>query len=53
MGIYLRHESTSPSITEVHTERVDDIPLLGGLLDKMNLQPIIDSIIHRMRTTGG
>jgi transposase len=34
------------SITEVHTERVDDIPLLGGLLDKMNLQPIIDSIIH-------
>ena len=34
------------SISEVHTERVDDIPLLGGLLDKMNLQPIIDSIIH-------
>lgn len=33
-------------ITEVHTERVDDIPLLGGLLDKMNLQPIIDSIIQ-------
>ncbi len=34
------------SISEVHTERVDDIPLLSGLLDKMNLQPIIDSIIH-------
>ena len=34
------------SSTAVHTERVDDIPLLGGLLDKMNLQPIIDSSIH-------
>jgi len=34
------------SIIEVHTERVDDVPLLGGLLDKMNLQPIIDGIIH-------
>lgn len=34
------------SSTGVHTERVDDIPLLSGLLDKMNLQPIIDGIIH-------
>ena len=34
------------SSTEVHSERVDDIPLLGGLLDKMHLQPIIDSSIH-------
>ena len=34
------------SCTEVHTELVNDIPLLNGLLDKMNLQPIIDSIIH-------
>jgi len=34
------------SIIAVHTERVDDIPLLGGLLDQMNLQPIIDGIIH-------
>ena len=34
------------SCTEVHTELVNDIPLLNGLLDKMNLQPIIDSSIH-------
>jgi transposase len=34
------------SCTEVHTELVNDIPLLNGLLDKMHLQPIIDSIIH-------
>ena len=37
------HDTTS---TAVHSERVDDIPLLSGLLDQMHLQPIIDSIIH-------
>lgn len=37
-------QNTDPN--EVHSERVDDIPLLYGLLDQMKLQPIIDSIIH-------
>lgn len=39
-------DTHNPSQIEVHTERVDDIPLISGLLEKMGLQPIIDDVIH-------
>lgn len=39
-------DTQNPSRIEVHTERVDDIPFLSGLLEKMHLQSIIDGIIQ-------
>ncbi len=32
--------------TTIYTEQIDDTPLLYGLLDKMGLQPIIDSVLE-------
>ena len=32
---------------EVEVERVDDIPLIYGMLEKMGIEKIVDSIIAR------
>ena len=32
--------------TTIYTEQIDDMPLLYGLLQKMELQPIIDKVLQ-------
>jgi len=39
-------KTQNASINGIHTERVDGMPLLWGMLDKMGLQSIIDGVIH-------
>jgi len=34
------------NISDIQTERVDDLPLLYGLLEQMGLQAIVDAVIH-------